>query len=396
MDHLSAMLEQFPQKEQYIPLFPIESIYPPLKFSEQDGFYGDRYDNEVILLAGDPGSGKTVFLKNVLEKLSKDVGYFPLYLDLNQESYEPEMITLFDVIIFILNRLSSSLSWEQIEPDQKVLRQFYLWYQKVAMEINTNNDIEIKLPVALKGRIDLEQLVVLFQKLKLFLQGTSLLRKRMRDHFLLYRESLLFQTALFLKGIEAQIEQAHSGGALLVVIDHFDKLPFPLQKQLIPLLKELNVTLMIPVHGVISSMLPPNSVITCWLSSGGFTPGFPEQLTQILRRKFSTEQLSDQLLDEMISCSGGNIGQLMLFLEQTLRYSGGEAFTEVGFRQTVQQIRSRVVSLTKEEQVLLQTLDPDRPFLLNLEHLPLMSRGIVLQPEPMHGMLNPLYRYDYR
>ena len=296
----------------------------------------NSFNKEILFLGGMRGSGKTTELAKYAKNLHSKDCFFVVTCNLDNE-LDMDNMEYMDILIFQLEKLTSSLLSKGIKIDDDALKSLNAWFSDRITEINTNIKGEVKLEAGydVAGGF-LKKLVGLIGSLKAGISGTkeraNIIRTTLKNNFPVF--ALKFNE--YIEEANTALRRANAGKEVLFVIDGIEKtLSTEISRKLI--LEESNrirqikayTIFTLPIHlmrerGRLNQFAKVESFPFVRLVDrrGASVKEAITRFKEFIYNRIDKKLFeSEELVEKVIELSGGSPRELLRILETTAFYA---------------------------------------------------------------------------
>lgn len=325
----------------------------PLAVEELDAFYRDASKargektrerlarqlrenldiNEHILLVGYKGCGKSTELNYLERDLSDEF----LVLNISiQKELDPVHVQYIELFIVTMERLFKKVEEFNIRLRPELLESIQKW--TASTEINEIREKYLGDEVEIGGGVDLKYLLQFFAKFRLAAKNSQTLKETLKRNVEPRLSDLIGHCNALLSEIRLRLPDVQRKDILLILED-LDKIPIDRAQDMFynytNQLVQLNTNVVYTFHSALYYNVKFNQIksyfsriyelpmIMVTQSDGKAHPEGMKVMRQIVDARMDTEKLFEQadILDDMISLSGGVLRDLFLLIIEAAEYA---------------------------------------------------------------------------
>ncbi len=316
-----------------------------------------------VLLFGHTGSGKTTQLRHYAETLSGPGRYLAvevdvaLQLDLHNVQYADVLMALARALLTSLSTRNIAISGDAIKPLEDWFAERVLGMEE-ASELSADVKSQAKIGGGIPGLLSLFTSFTAAFKTNATYKDSF--RRVIRNNFAQFAEAF----NIFLASAEAQLAATNQAKRILFIVDGTDKLrtedraAFFVQdvEQLLAINAHVVYTapLSLKYEGNLTSKLDADLILPMIKldnqDGSPFQPGLNAMHDILLKRADHALFASQQIITEIVRCSGGHPRELLRLLKLCCEYAEGTKFT-------VEDVASAVKQLASEYRRFLEPAD---------------------------------------
>lgn len=330
-----------------------------------------RVSKSIVFVAGHRGSGKTSEIRKWIKNIENPKGFYCIVCNIDEE-LDMNDVEYVDIMILQLEKLSRKLRHDGIEIEQSIFEDMGNWFAQRIKEMNSKDISEIVIETETKLGWGLPKFIEMFTKLKASITGrtenTEIVRRVIKNNF----TPLAAKFSRFIEEVILILRKNHKADELLFVIDGIEKTNSPnLRKKII--LEESNRIQQLKVNVVITL---PIELMQEYARLKNFSQMFTFPFVKVIDkdgkkiekaykkfREFIYKRVDESLfeeedvVDDIITYSGGSPRELLSILEQSAIQTEGFKITKISLQRAVKKLSSQYqVYVSKKDLEVLKEI----------------------------------------